>query len=72
MSRIGKLPVSVPEGVTIKISRANLITVTGPKGELTQQIDEDSSEIPPQNRTLAIFLENRRIYNASLNSVVNL
>jgi len=41
MSRIGKLPISVPADVTIKISRANLITVTGPKGELTQQIDKD-------------------------------
>ena len=41
MSRIGKLPISVPEDVTVKISRANLITVTGPKGELTQQIDKD-------------------------------
>ncbi len=35
MSRIGKLPISVPSGVTITVD-ADLISVTGPKGTLTQ------------------------------------
>lgn len=34
MSRIGKLPVAVPTGVTVKIDPGNLVTVKGPKGEL--------------------------------------
>ena len=38
MSRIGKLPVTVPAGVEVKIDDNNLITVKGPKGELKQQI----------------------------------
>ncbi len=38
MSRIGKLPVTVPAGVEISIADNNLITVKGPKGTLTQQI----------------------------------
>jgi len=38
MSRIGKLPISVPAGVTITVQDA-LVTVKGPKGVLTQQID---------------------------------
>ena len=35
MSRIGKLPIAIPAGVTITVD-PNLITVKGPKGELTQ------------------------------------
>lgn len=41
MSRIGKAPIEVPAGVTISISPSKLVTVKGPKGELTQQIDQD-------------------------------
>lgn len=38
MSRIGKNPISVPSGVTIDVSKGNLVTVKGPKGELKQQV----------------------------------
>jgi len=41
MSRIGKAPISVPSGVTIDVSKSNIVTVKGPKGELTQQVDPD-------------------------------
>jgi len=41
MSRIGKLPITVPSGVTITISEKNLVTVKGSKGELKQQVDPD-------------------------------
>ena len=37
MSRIGKQPIAIPEGVTIKIEASKII-VKGPKGELTQDI----------------------------------
>lgn len=40
MSRIGKLPVTVPSGVTVNINK-NLVTVKGPKGEL-------SRDLPPE------------------------
>lgn len=43
MSRIGKLPISVPAGVEISVSKGNLVSVKGPKGELSQQIDTDLS-----------------------------
>lgn len=39
MSRIGKLPITVPAGVTVKIDN-NLVTVKGPKGELSRQVDK--------------------------------
>lgn len=39
MSRIGRLPISLPEGVTIDVSNENLVTVKGKLGELQQQVD---------------------------------
>lgn len=41
MSRIGKAPVTVPNGVTITVGNDNTVTVKGPKGELKQPIDRD-------------------------------
>ena len=41
MSRIGKAPINIPAGVTISVSDVNLVTVKGPKGELTQDVDTD-------------------------------
>lgn len=41
MSRIGRLPIKVPAGVTVKIGQDNTVTVKGPKGELTQNIHPD-------------------------------
>ncbi len=40
MSRIGNKPVSIPKGVTITV-KDSVVTVKGPKGELTQEIDRD-------------------------------
>ncbi len=40
MSRIGKLPISIPSGVTVNFDEnTNVVTVKGPKGELSQQIN---------------------------------
>lgn len=38
MSRIGKLPISIPAGVTVTV-QDSVVTVKGPKGTLTQEID---------------------------------
>ena len=38
MSRIGRLPITVPAGVDVKIGEGNVVTVKGPKGELTQSL----------------------------------
>ncbi len=40
MSRIGILPISLPQGVTVTVDNENLVTVKGPKGELQQQVDK--------------------------------
>jgi large subunit ribosomal protein L6 len=39
MSRIGKLPVSIPAGVTVVVDSDNVVKVKGPKGELFQKVD---------------------------------
>jgi len=41
MSRIGKLPINIPSGVTITVNPDNSVTVKGPKGELHQKVDAD-------------------------------
>jgi large subunit ribosomal protein L6 len=41
MSRIGKLPIPVPAGVTIDISTENVVSVKGPKGTLSEKINPD-------------------------------
>ncbi|MBD8348648.1 MULTISPECIES: 50S ribosomal protein L6 [unclassified Dysgonomonas] len=41
MSRIGKLPITIPAGVTVSVDKDNLVTVKGAKGELTQSVNPD-------------------------------
>ncbi|MBE0677549.1 MAG: 50S ribosomal protein L6 [Bacteroidales bacterium] len=41
MSRIGKLPVNLPSGVTISVDDANMVSVKGPLGTLSQKVDSD-------------------------------
>jgi large subunit ribosomal protein L6 len=50
MSRIGKMPIPVPEGVKVNIEK-ELVTVTGPKGELRRRLNPD----------MAITLENNNL-----------
>ena len=38
MSRIGRMPITVPAGVTVTIADGNVVTVKGPKGELTRAL----------------------------------
>jgi ribosomal protein L6 len=40
MSRIGKAPIELPSGVTVTVN-GNVVTVKGPKGELTQEVNPD-------------------------------
>ena len=41
MSRIGKKPISLPNGVSVTVEEGNTVRVKGPKGELTEQIHHD-------------------------------
>jgi large subunit ribosomal protein L6 len=41
MSRIGKLPISLPDGVQVSVSEENIVTVKGKNGTLQQQVNPD-------------------------------
>jgi large subunit ribosomal protein L6 len=41
MSRIGILPVTIPQNVTVTVSADNIVTVKGPLGQLNQKVDKD-------------------------------
>lgn len=41
MSRIGRQPVTIPQGVTVDVKEGNVVTVKGPKGELTRALPEE-------------------------------
>jgi large subunit ribosomal protein L6 len=41
MSRIGKLPIDLPQGVAVNIANDNTVIIKGPKGELSQKVDPD-------------------------------
>ena len=43
MSRIGKLPINIPAGVSIDVSPSNVVTAKGPKGEIKQSVDPSIS-----------------------------
>ena len=41
MSRIGRAPIEIPAGVTVKLGDENKVTVKGPKGELSRELHKD-------------------------------
>lgn len=41
MSRIGKQPIPVPQGVSVEVGKNNVITIKGPKGSLKEQFNKD-------------------------------
>ena len=40
MSRVGRMPIAIPAGVTVDIAENNTVTIKGPKGELTRTLPE--------------------------------
>jgi large subunit ribosomal protein L6 len=76
MSRIGKLPISLPKGVDVTVSKNN-ITVKGPKGELKRTINPDITvAVADGVVTLSRPTEQKRhkalhgLYRALLNNMV--
>ena len=49
MSRIGKLPVVLPQGVTCEIQPGNVVTVKGPKGTLTRELSTEVTCSDPEH-----------------------
>jgi large subunit ribosomal protein L6 len=53
MSRIGRLPIAIPNGVTVTVSPTNVVNVKGPKGELTQNMSTKMN-IAIEDNTLVV------------------
>ncbi|MBE6321972.1 MAG: 50S ribosomal protein L6 [Paludibacteraceae bacterium] len=76
MSRIGKLPISIPSGVTVT-SKDGVITVKGPKGELSQCVDP-TIEVKVENNQIELTRPNDEketkakhgLYRALINNMV--
>ena len=64
MSRIGKLPISIPAGVTVNVAEDNKVTVKGPKGEMTQAVDPSIKiNLSEGEITFEIVAENDTVEN---------
>lgn len=68
MSRIGKQPVSLLGGVTVNIESNNVLTVKGPKGVLTQNIDRDI-KIEVTGREVLIYRPTEQIRHKALHGL---
>ena len=55
MSRIGKLPISIPANVVISVSDDNTVTVKGPKGELSQKMDASIELIQEDGKAVLAY-----------------
>lgn len=68
MSRIGRLPVTLPQGVAISVSPDNFVTVKGPKGELTQQMHKNVT-INVEGNTVTVTRPDDNKFNRSLHGL---
>ena len=68
MSRIGKAPITVPNGVTVTVGNDNVVTVKGPKGELKQAIDRDIT-VKVENGELTVSRPTDQIRHRSLHGL---
>ena len=77
MSRIGKLPINIPAGVTVTLNNG-AVTVKGPKGELSQKVDssinvkvEDAQVVLDINEESAVNYKQKQAFHGLYRSLVN-
>ena len=68
MSRIGKMPISIPNGVDVTLGEGNLVTVKGPKGTLSQKLSEKMT-ISNDNGVITITRPNDEKENRALHGL---
>ena len=68
MSRIGKMPISIPNGVDVTLGEGNLVTVKGPKGTLSQKLSEKMT-IANENGVITITRPNDEKENRALHGL---
>jgi large subunit ribosomal protein L6 len=77
MSRIGFLPINIPEGITVSVDAGNIVNVKGPMGELTQKVNPDIKIEIKDNQILVKRPTNQKrhkamhgLYRALINNMV--
>ena len=77
MSRIGKLPINIPAGVTVTLNNG-VVNVKGPKGELSQKVDssinvkvEDAQVVLDINEESAVNYKQKQAFHGLYRSLVN-
>ncbi|NJL76534.1 MAG: 50S ribosomal protein L6 [Saprospiraceae bacterium] len=78
MSRVGKMPITLPGKVEVSVNKSNLVTIKGPKGQLAEQVHPDITvEIDNGILTVNRPTEQKRhkamhgLYRALINNMVN-
>ncbi|MCQ2255643.1 MAG: 50S ribosomal protein L6 [Bacteroidaceae bacterium] len=78
MSRIGKLPISIPAGVTVAQAADGVVTVKGPKGELSQKVDasikvkiEDAQVVLEIDENSPVNEKQKQAFHGLYRSLVN-
>ncbi len=68
MSRIGRMPITIPAGVDVKIEAGNLVTVKGTKGSIVQQLS-DRMTITQEGNVITVARPNDEKLNRSLHGL---
>ena len=68
MSRIGRMPITVPAGVTVTVADGNVVTVKGPLGELKQTFHNELT-IAQEGNTLTVSRPNDEKESRSLHGL---
>lgn len=68
MSRIGKMPIAIPDGVSIEVAENNHVTVKGPKGELVRNLPPEIT-IEQDNGTITLTRPNDAKRNRAMHGL---
>lgn len=64
MSRVGRLPIAIPSGVTVNVLDDNIVTVKGPKGELVKRLHGDMNIAIEDNNIIVTRLSENKLHRA--------
>ncbi|MEG0388866.1 MAG: 50S ribosomal protein L6 [Clostridium sp.] len=64
MSRVGRLPIAIPAGVTVNIDENNIVTVKGPKGELVKAMHTDINISIEENNVIVTRPSEAKLHKA--------
>ena len=68
MSRIGRAPIAIPAGVTVTVSDDNIVTVKGPKGTLTQEVNKNIT-VKQEGNTILVTRPNDEKQNRAFHGL---